>query len=63
MRNVFTINDELEVFGPKIDNESFIVQSIVNGDNCKIDIANQPMTEVRVPIPFTVYPEDMIRRK
>ncbi|MEG1461526.1 peptidase U32 family protein [Anaerorhabdus sp.] len=63
VRNVFTINDELEVFGPKIDNESFIVQSIVNGDNCKIDIANQPMTEVRVPIPFTVYPEDMIRRK
>lgn len=63
VRNVFTINDELEVFGPKIDNESFIVQSIVNGDNCKIGIANQPMTEVRVPIPFTVYPEDMIRRK
>lgn len=63
VRNVFKVNDELEVFGPKIDNESFIVQSITNGDDCMIEVANQPMTEVRVSIPFTVYPEDMIRRK
>lgn len=63
VRNVFSLQDELEVFGPSIDNEAFTVTKIVNSEECEIEVANQPMTEVRVPIPFVCYPEDMVRRK
>lgn len=61
-RNLFKVNDELEVFGPHIDNQHFIVERIFNKDDQEIEVSNQPMVLVKVKIPFTVEVEDMIRR-
>lgn len=62
VRNVFEINDELEVFGPSIDNKCFVVESIRSEDDFILEVANQPMRTVKVKIPFVVEPLDMIRR-
>ncbi|MEG0625692.1 peptidase U32 family protein [Anaerorhabdus sp.] len=63
VRNVFAIGYELEVFGPHIDNQSFVVEMIKNSDGEYIELANQPMTIVEVNMPFQVEPQDLIRRK
>lgn len=62
-RNVFRVNDELEVFGPQLKDTSFVVETIKNSDNEYIEVSNRPMTNVFVKIPFKVSPLDMIRRK
>lgn len=61
-RNVFRINDLLEVFGPQIDNERFVVNSIINVDDEVIEVANQPMSIVKIKIPFKVNEGDMLRK-
>ncbi len=62
VRNVFRLNDELEVFGPNIDNERFKVVSIVDENEESVELANRPMSVVKVSIPFEVTSGDMIRR-
>lgn len=62
-RNVFKINDELEVFGPHITDEPFTVTRIIDQDGQDILSSNRPMAEVFVPIDFKVEPLDMIRRR
>lgn len=61
-RNVFKTEDLLEVFGPNIDNEKFVVDKIINDEDEIIDIANKPMSIVKVKIPFKVNEGDMIRK-
>ena len=62
-RNVFRVNDELEVFGPHLDDKSFVVKSIKNSDNEFIEVSNRPMDVVRIPLDFKVEAFDMIRRR
>ncbi len=62
-RNVFKVDDELEVFGPHINNEPFKVKRIIDQDGIDINVSNRPMAEVLVPIDFKVEPLDMIRRR
>ena len=61
-RNVYRVNDELEVFGPSIDNEKFLVESIIDENNDSVEMANRPMSVMKVKIPFKVNEGDMIRR-
>lgn len=61
-RNVFKIDDLLEVFGPTIHNEKFVVATILDEDSNLIEIANKPMSIVKVDIPFQVSVGDMIRK-
>ncbi len=61
-RNVFKVDDVLEVFGPTIDNEHFKVLKIVNEDNEEIEVSNKPMAKVKVKIPFAVKEGDMLRK-
>ncbi|MEG0176233.1 peptidase U32 family protein [Anaerorhabdus sp.] len=63
VRNVFNIGSNLEVFGPHIHNEPFVIDSIVNSDGDLIEVANQPMSVVDVKIPFVVEAQDLIRRR
>lgn len=62
-RNVFRVNDELEVFGPHLDDKAFMVKSIKNSDNEFIEVSNRPMDVVRIPLDFKVEAFDMIRRR
>lgn len=62
VRNHFKINDELEVFGPSINNLRFVVKEILDEDNNNIEIANKPMQILNIKIPFKVSKHDMIRK-
>ena len=62
VKNVFTINDELEVFGPYVDNVTFKNLSMFNSDWEAIDNANKPTEIVFIRVPFLVHQDDMIRK-
>ena len=61
-KNYFKRNDIIEIFGPNIDNKQYQVQEIYNMDNQLIDIVNQPMSKLKIKIPFIVNKHDMIRK-
>ena len=62
VRNRFKRLDDLEVFGPDIDNERFRVDMILDEEGNAIDLANKPMSQVYLKIPFVVKKGDMIRK-
>ena len=62
LRNKFIKGDNLEVFGPNIDNEPFIVTKVLNSNGEEIEVMNQPMYEVEMYIPFKVEKHDMLRK-
>ncbi len=60
-RNKFSINDEVEVFGPKTDTQKFKIEYIIDEENNNIDSARQAQQKVRIKIPFEVQEGDIIR--
>lgn len=62
VRNKFVKGDELEVFGPDVNNEHFIVGPMLNGDNEIVEVANRPTEILKIKIPFVVHDHDMIRK-
>ncbi|MBP3399680.1 MAG: U32 family peptidase [Erysipelotrichaceae bacterium] len=62
VRNRFAKGEIMEVFGPSIDNERFVVEEIRDTDGMILDLCNKPMTTVWVKCPFEMKAEDMIRR-
>lgn len=61
-RNKFITNEILEVLAPRKQVQSFVVHEIKNNKDEVIEMANQPMTLVKIQIPFPVEKEDIIRR-
>ena len=62
VRNRFAKGEIMEVFGPSIDNERFVVEEIKDTDGLILDLCNKPMTTVYIRSPFKMNAEDMIRR-
>ena len=62
VRNKFIKGDELEVFGPDVNNEHFFVSEMLNKDDEVVEVANKPTEILRVKIPFVVHDHDMIRK-
>ncbi len=62
VRNHFVVGDQLEVFGPNIDNEKFIVEKAYDEDANALEVMNKPMSIVYLKIPFKVNLHDMIRK-
>ncbi len=62
VRNRFAKGEIMEVFGPSIDNERFVVEEIKDTDGLILDLCNKPMTTVYIKSPFKMNAEDMIRR-
>jgi putative protease len=62
VRNRFAKGEIMEVFGPSIDNERFVVEEIKDTDGLIVDLCNKPMTTVYIRSPFKMNAEDMIRR-
>lgn len=62
VRNYFKRYDQLEVFGPTIDNVPFIVDNMTNKQQELVTIANKPMEILHIHIPFEVKTHDMIRK-
>ena len=62
VRNKFVKGDELEVFGPTINNEHFIVREMYNDEQEPVEVANQPMEILKIKVPFELHNHDMIRK-
>ena len=60
-RNYFTINDELEFFGPKLNNTKYIVKEIRDIDGNVLDAARHPKQLIQLDVDFEVSKNDMIR--
>ncbi|MDD5792418.1 MAG: U32 family peptidase [Erysipelotrichaceae bacterium] len=62
VKNRFMVNDELEVFGPAVDNESFINKLMFDEDMVPVDLANKPTQILYLRLPIEVHAKDMIRK-
>lgn len=60
-RNYFTIDDELEFFGPNLDNTRYIVKEIKDIDDNILDAARHPKQIIKLKVGFVVHTNDMIR--
>jgi putative protease len=62
-RNFFVPGDEVEIFGPKIDNYSFKIEYIKDEENNFLDAARHPRQVVRIPMEKKVEKDDLMRVK
>src|SRR5690554_1292375 len=60
-RNYFEPNNQLEFFGPKLDNSTMVVNEIWDEENNLLDAARHPQQIVFMNVDFTVSKNDMIR--
>lgn len=60
-RNKFSINDEVEVFGPNTNVAKFKIENIINEDGESVDSACHAQEIVKIKIPFEVHENDIIR--
>jgi U32 family peptidase len=61
VRNYFMVGDKLELLCPVYSHQRFIVEEMFDGLMEPMMIANQPMSEVYVRVPFKVETDDMLR--
>ncbi len=61
-RNVITKGDRIEALMPGKINEEFVVEGIWDKDNVLTDRAFRPMEIITMDIPFTVQPNDILRK-
>ena len=62
VKNIFARYDELEVFGPKIDNKHFKVEYMFDELWDIVELANKPTQMLYIRMPFEVKKGDMIRK-
>lgn len=62
-RNKFSVEDEVEVFGPTTKVSSFKIESILNDKEEYVFSASHAQEIVKIKIPFEVQPNDIIRVK
>ena len=62
VKNKFMIGDELEAFGPKLDNTIFVNRLMFNDEWKNIEVANKPTELLYLRLPFVVNRDDMIRK-
>ncbi|MGI6709909.1 MAG: peptidase U32 family protein [Bacilli bacterium] len=61
-RNYFKIDDEIEFFGPKMDNQKFRVKEIYDEDGNVLDAARHPRQIVKFKTNIAVSKYDLIRK-
>jgi putative protease len=62
-RNYFKPGDQIEFFGPEIENFKQTVGVIVNEDETEVDAARHPLEIVKIKVDQKVYPYNMMRKK
>ncbi|MDO4499889.1 MAG: U32 family peptidase [Erysipelotrichaceae bacterium] len=62
VKNMFDLNDTLEVFGPTIDNEKVVNKLMFDKDWNLLKEAHKPTELVYIRLPFAVSVNDMIRK-
>ncbi len=61
-RNYFKPGDEVEFFGPEIENFKYKVETIWNEDGQEVDAARHPLEIVRFKVNKKLYPNNMMRK-
>lgn len=62
VKNKFTLDDELEIFGPSIDNKRFTNKLMFDENMVPVAIANKPTQILYIRLPIEVHEADMIRK-
>ncbi|MBQ6560131.1 MAG: U32 family peptidase [Erysipelotrichaceae bacterium] len=62
VKNVFKRGDRIEVFGPHVDNERFMVDQMFDQNWNIVELANKPTQLLFLRIPFEVHQGDMFRK-
>lgn len=62
-RNFFKIGDEIEFFGPNIDNFTMIVNDLYDEEGNEIDAARHPLQIVRFTVNQPVYRYNLMRKE
>ena len=62
VKNIFARGDELEVFGPKIDNIRFNNELMFDVEWKLVDLANKPTQLLFIRVPVKLHKNDMIRK-
>jgi putative protease len=62
VRNYFKKGDELEVFGPDLDNTRFTVEEVFDTEMNNREIINKPMETLYIKVPFACKRHYMIRK-
>jgi U32 family peptidase len=62
-RNHFRPGDEVEFFGPEIDNFTVVVDKIWDEDGNELDAARHPLQIVKFKVDQLVYPNNMMRKE
>lgn len=62
-RNHFKPGNEVEFFGPEIENFKMIVDKIWDEDGNELDAARHPMQIVKIKVTHPVYPQNMMRKE
>ena len=60
-RNKFNINDEVEIFGPKMQAHKFKIEYIKDSDDNIVDSASHPQEKLKINVPFEVHKGDIMR--
>lgn len=62
-RNYFRPGDEVEFFGPEIENFTYVVETIWDEDGNELDAARHPLQIVKFKMDRPVYPNNMMRKE
>ncbi|MDQ0161252.1 peptidase U32 family protein [Aeribacillus alveayuensis] len=62
-RNHFRSGDEVEFFGPNIENFRMVIEKIFDEDGQELDAARHPLQIVRFKVDQPVYPYSMMRKE
>ena len=62
VKNIFSKYDELEAFGPRIDNERFKVEHMFDEMWAEVELANKPTQILYVRTPLKLHKDDMLRK-
>lgn len=62
-RNFFAPGDEVEFFGPNLNNTSFKIEEIFDEQNQILDVARHPLQLIKFKVPIVLNRNDMMRKK
>ncbi|MCM3663903.1 U32 family peptidase [Mesobacillus subterraneus] len=62
-RNYFKPGDEVEFFGPEIENFTHVIETIWDEDGNELDVARHPLQIVKFKMDKPVYPNNMMRKE
>ena len=62
-RNRFSVDDEVEFFGPNLEPITYIIKDIINSDNISVNTSNHAREIVKIKVPFKLSKYDIMRVK